>query len=106
MIWKRAHGYSPADHPESGGVRRAHGRGGAASEADDRVFIADEDSNTISLIDPRGHAEGIIAGQRVEIAAMQKRLAILRAGRDPEPGGFPARGGPRGPAAPGGPESR
>jgi len=42
-------------------------------------------------------AEEIIAGQQVEIAAMQERLKILRAGRDPEPGGFPAIGGTRGP---------
>ncbi len=42
-------------------------------------------------------AEEIIASQQVEIAAMQKRLAILRAGRDPNPGGFPALGGTRGP---------
>ena len=58
------------------------------------------------MIDPWGLAEDIITGQQVEIAAMQKRLAILRAGRDPEPGGFPALGGTRGPAAPEGSESR
>jgi hypothetical protein len=51
-------------------------------------------------------AEEIIAGQQVEIAAMQERLAILRAGGDMNPGGFPALGGTRGPAAPGPPESR
>ena len=43
----------------------------------------------------------IIASQQVEIAAMQRRLAILRAGRDPDPGGFPALGGTRGPVGPG-----
>lgn len=43
-------------------------------------------------------AEEIIASQQVEIAAMQKRLGILRAGRDMNPGGFPALGGTRGPA--------
>jgi uncharacterized protein (DUF305 family) len=46
-------------------------------------------------------AEDIIAGQQVEIAAMGRRLAILRAGSDPDPGGFPALGGTRGPAMPG-----
>ena len=50
-------------------------------------------------------AEEIIAGQQAEIAAMQQRLAILRAGRDPDPGGFPALGGTRGPV-PGGPGPR
>ncbi len=45
-------------------------------------------------------AEEIIAGQQTEIGAMRERLAILRAGRDPDPGGFPALGGTRGPAPP------
>ena len=41
-------------------------------------------------------AEEIIASQRAEIAAMEARLAILRQGPDPEPGGFPALSGTRG----------
>ena len=41
-------------------------------------------------------AEEIIASQRAEIAAMQARLAILRRGADPEPGGFPSLSGTRG----------
>lgn len=41
-------------------------------------------------------AEDIIASQQAEIAAMRARLAILRSGADPEPGGFPALGGTRG----------
>ncbi len=51
-------------------------------------------------------AEEIIASQQVEIAAMQKRLDILRAGRDMDPGGFPALGGTRGPVVPARPEGR
>ena len=43
-------------------------------------------------------AEDIIAGQQVEIEAMKSRLMILRSRPDPEPGGFPALGGTRGPA--------
>jgi uncharacterized protein (DUF305 family) len=43
-------------------------------------------------------AEDIIAGQQAEIAAMQARLAILRQGQDPNPGGYPALGGTRGSA--------
>ncbi len=46
-------------------------------------------------------AEEIIAGQQAEVAAMQSRLKILRAGNDPDPGGFPALSGTRGPG-PGG----
>jgi uncharacterized protein (DUF305 family) len=42
-------------------------------------------------------AEEIIAGQQAEIASMRGRLDILRRGRDPAPGGFPALGGTRGP---------
>lgn len=42
-------------------------------------------------------AEEIIAGQQAEIEAMAARLAILRLGRDPAPGGFPALSGTRGP---------
>lgn len=41
-------------------------------------------------------AEEIIASQTAEIAAMWQRLAILRRGEDPEPGGFPALQGTRG----------
>lgn len=42
-------------------------------------------------------AEEIIASQAAEIGAMRKRLAILRTKPDPEPGGFPALRGTRGP---------
>lgn len=38
----------------------------------------------------------IIASQTSEIGAMRQRLAILRRGEDPEPGGFPALQGARG----------
>jgi len=41
-------------------------------------------------------AEEIIASQQAEIEAMVARLAILRRGADPAPGGFPALGGTRG----------
>jgi hypothetical protein len=41
-------------------------------------------------------AEEIIASQQAEIAAMTARLAILRQGPDPAPGGFPSLGGARG----------
>ncbi|MEK9967870.1 MAG: DUF305 domain-containing protein [Ferrovibrio sp.] len=41
-------------------------------------------------------AEEIIASQQAEIAAMTARLAILRHGPDPSPGGFPSLGGTRG----------
>ena len=41
-------------------------------------------------------AEDIIASQTVEIAGMRARLAVLRAGPDPAPGGFPALGAVRG----------
>ncbi len=50
-------------------------------------------------------AEEIIAGQQAEIASMEARLRILERGSDPEPGGFPALGGTRGPA-PGAPPAR
>ena len=43
-------------------------------------------------------AEEIIASQVVEIEGMKRRLEILRAKPDPEPGDFPALGGTRGPA--------
>jgi uncharacterized protein (DUF305 family) len=43
-------------------------------------------------------AEEIIASQQQEIEAMKGRLAVLRRGREPDPGGFPALGGTRGPA--------
>jgi DUF305 family protein family protein len=43
-------------------------------------------------------AEEIIAAQQTEIATMRSRLDILKAGRDSDPGGFPALGGTRGPA--------
>jgi hypothetical protein len=45
-------------------------------------------------------AEEIIAAQQAEIITMRQRLDILKAGRDMTPGGFPALGGTRGPAAP------
>ena len=41
-------------------------------------------------------AEEIIASQTVEIAAMRGRMADLRVGPNPEPGGFPALGAVRG----------
>lgn len=41
-------------------------------------------------------AEEIIASQSAEIAAMRARVAILRRGADPDPGGFPALHGTRG----------
>jgi uncharacterized protein (DUF305 family) len=41
-------------------------------------------------------AEEIIASQTSEVAAMKERLAILRRGDDPNPGGFPALHGTRG----------
>ena len=42
-------------------------------------------------------AEDIIASQTAEIEGMKRRLAMLRGGADPDPGGFPALGGTRGP---------
>ena len=45
-------------------------------------------------------ATEIIASQQAEIDSMKTRLAILSRGRDIDPGGFPALGGTRGPAAP------
>ncbi|HXG17354.1 MAG TPA: DUF305 domain-containing protein [Calidithermus sp.] len=45
----------------------------------------------------RGLAEEILASQQQEIEAMKGRLAVLRRGRDPDPGGFPAPRGTRGP---------
>ena len=42
-------------------------------------------------------AEEIIAAQQAEIITMRQRLEILKAGRDENPGGFPALGGTRGP---------
>lgn len=50
----------------------------------------------------RKFAEEIIAGQQTEIESMKRRLEILRKKPDPEPGGFPALGGTRGPATPAG----
>ncbi len=47
----------------------------------------------------RNLAEEIIAGQQAEIASVQCRLQILRAGSGPDPGGFPAPGGSHGPDA-------
>lgn len=41
-------------------------------------------------------AEDIIAGQTVEIAAMQGRMAVLRGGPNPHPDGYPALGAVRG----------
>jgi uncharacterized protein (DUF305 family) len=43
-------------------------------------------------------AEEILAAQVAEIATMRNRLRILQGGQDPNPGGFPALGGTRGPA--------
>jgi uncharacterized protein (DUF305 family) len=44
-------------------------------------------------------ADEIIASQTSEIGAMRQRLAILRRGEDPEPGGFPSLRGTRGGAS-------
>ncbi len=41
-------------------------------------------------------AEDIIASQTVEIAAMRGRMAVLRNGPNPNPGGYPALGSVRG----------
>jgi uncharacterized protein (DUF305 family) len=41
-------------------------------------------------------AEEIIASQTVEIASMRARLAVLRNGPNPAPGGYPALGSVRG----------
>lgn len=41
-------------------------------------------------------AEEIIASQTVEIQAMRGRMAILKAGPNPDPGGYPALGAVRG----------
>ena len=41
-------------------------------------------------------AEDIIASQTVEIAGMRARMAVLRGGPDPAPGGYPALGSVRG----------
>ncbi len=41
-------------------------------------------------------AQEIIASQTVEIAAMRGRMAVLRAGPNLEPGGYPALGAVRG----------
>ena len=41
-------------------------------------------------------AEEIIASQTVEIAAMRGRMAVLKNGPNPEPGGYPALGAVRG----------
>jgi uncharacterized protein (DUF305 family) len=41
-------------------------------------------------------AEEIIASQTVEIQGMRARMALLRAGPNPEPGGYPALGSVRG----------
>lgn len=43
-------------------------------------------------------AEEVIAAQQTEIVTMRNRLEILRAGPDPNPGGYPALEGTRGPA--------
>ena len=41
-------------------------------------------------------AGDIIASQTVEVAAMRGRMAVLRNGANPEPGGYPALGAVRG----------
>lgn len=48
-------------------------------------------------------AEEVIAAQQTEIVTMRNRLEILRAGPDPNPGGYPALEGTRGPAPGGAP---
>jgi hypothetical protein len=42
-------------------------------------------------------AEDILAAQQAEIATMTQRLRTLRRAPDPDPGGYPALGGTRGP---------
>ena len=44
-------------------------------------------------------AEEIMAGQTVEIAGMRARMAVLRQGPNPRPGGYPALGAVRGAAS-------
>lgn len=41
-------------------------------------------------------AEDIIASQTVEMAAMKGRMAVLKKGPNPQPGGYPALGAVRG----------
>ena len=41
-------------------------------------------------------AEEIIASQTIEIAGMRARMAVLRQGPNPQPGGYPALGSVRG----------
>lgn len=41
-------------------------------------------------------AQDIIASQTIEIAAMRGRMAVLRGGPNPQPGGYPALGAVRG----------
>ena len=41
-------------------------------------------------------AEEIIASQTIEIAGMRGRMAVLRQGPNPQPGGYPALGSVRG----------
>lgn len=41
-------------------------------------------------------AQDIIASQTIEIAAMRGRMAVLRGGPNPQPGGYPALGSVRG----------
>lgn len=43
-------------------------------------------------------AEDVIATQQAEILTMKNRLQTLASGREPNPGGFPALGGTRGPS--------
>jgi hypothetical protein len=45
-------------------------------------------------------AEEVIATQQAEIATMKSRLQTLTGGPEPNPGGFPALGGTRGPDTP------
>ena len=107
-----AGGFAPAMHAAMAGMAKAMESAPMTGDPD-RDFLAmmiphHEGAVEMARLvlvhgqDPlvRRLAEEIITGQQVEIAAMQARLAILRAGRDPDPGGFPALGGTRGPATP------
>ncbi len=56
-------------------------------------------TGNMEIVLDRKLAEQIIAAQQTENATMRNRLEILRAGPDPNPGGYPALEGTRGPAA-------
>ncbi len=96
---------------DAGMEKMMHGMHGAGASGDaDRDFLAmmiphHEGAVEMARLvlvhgrDPatRRLAEDIIAGQTAEIEGMKRRLAMLRERADPDPGGFPALGGTRGP---------